>query len=120
MTEYVQHLVKERVEKERLERELEIAKEVQERLFPNRVPQMERMDVAGICLPARTVSGDYYDFLPLGSHQLGNLAEIISFEGIVNESRYHSVDECIPFQSFFFFGFARFFKFLFKISGFNR
>jgi phosphoserine phosphatase RsbU/P len=82
MTEYVQHLVKERVQKERLERELEIAKEVQERLFPNRVPQMERMDVAGICLPARTISGDYYDFLPLGSHQLGLALGDICGKGI--------------------------------------
>jgi phosphoserine phosphatase RsbU/P len=82
MTEYVQHLVKERVQKERLERELEIAKEVQERLFPNRVPQMERMDVAGICLPARTISGDYYDFLPLGAHQLGLALGDICGKGI--------------------------------------
>jgi sigma-B regulation protein RsbU (phosphoserine phosphatase) len=82
MTEYVQHLVKERVQKERLERELEIAKEVQERLFPNRIPQMERMDVAGICLPARTVSGDYYDFLPLGAHQLGMALGDICGKGI--------------------------------------
>jgi phosphoserine phosphatase RsbU/P len=82
MTEYVQHLVKERVQKERLERELEIAKEVQERLFPNRVPQMERLDVAGICLPARTISGDYYDFLPLGSHQLGLALGDICGKGI--------------------------------------
>jgi phosphoserine phosphatase RsbU/P len=82
MTDYVQHLVKERVQKERLERELEIAKEVQERLFPNRVPQMERMDVAGICLPARTISGDYYDFLPLGTHQLGLALGDICGKGI--------------------------------------
>jgi sigma-B regulation protein RsbU (phosphoserine phosphatase) len=71
MTEYVQQLVKERVLKERLERELEIAKEVQEQLFPNHAPKMHHIDVAGVCLPARIVSGDYYDFLPLGSHELG-------------------------------------------------
>jgi sigma-B regulation protein RsbU (phosphoserine phosphatase) len=82
MTEYVQHLVKERVQKERLERELEIAKEVQERLFPNYAPQMERMEVAGICLPARIVSGDYYDFLPLGIHKLGLAVGDICGKGI--------------------------------------
>jgi sigma-B regulation protein RsbU (phosphoserine phosphatase) len=82
MTEYVQHLVKERVQKERLERELEIAKEVQERLFPNRIPKMARMEVAGICLPARTVSGDYYDFLPLGEHELGLALGDICGKGI--------------------------------------
>jgi sigma-B regulation protein RsbU (phosphoserine phosphatase) len=82
MTEYVQHLVKERVQKERLERELEIAKEVQERLFPAKPPRMECLDVAGICLPARTVSGDYYDFLPLGAHELGLALGDICGKGI--------------------------------------
>jgi sigma-B regulation protein RsbU (phosphoserine phosphatase) len=70
MTEFVQQLVKERVQKERLDRELEIAKEVQERLFPNRNPQMRKLEVAGACLPARTIGGDYYDFLNLGENQL--------------------------------------------------
>jgi phosphoserine phosphatase RsbU/P len=82
MTEYVQHLVRERVQKERLERELEIAKEVQERLFPNRAPIMSRLEVVGICLPARTVSGDYYDFLPLGDHELGLALGDICGKGI--------------------------------------
>jgi phosphoserine phosphatase RsbU/P len=82
MTEYVQHLVKERVEKERLERELEIAKEVQEHLFPSRVPKLSRMEVAGICLPARTVSGDYYDFIPMGDHELGLALGDICGKGI--------------------------------------
>jgi phosphoserine phosphatase RsbU/P len=82
MTEYVQHLVKERVQKERMERELEIAKEVQEQLFPNQVPKMAGMDVAGICLPARTVSGDYYDFLPLGDNELGLALGDICGKGI--------------------------------------
>ena len=82
MTEYVQHLVKELVQKERLERELEIAKEVQEQLFPNQAPKMAGMDVAGICLPARTVSGDYYDFLPLGDNQLGLAMGDICGKGI--------------------------------------
>jgi sigma-B regulation protein RsbU (phosphoserine phosphatase) len=82
MTEYVQHLVKERVQKERLERELEIAKEVQEQLFPNYTPQMDCMEVTGICLPARVVSGDYYDFLPLGIHKLGLAVGDICGKGI--------------------------------------
>jgi phosphoserine phosphatase RsbU/P len=82
MTEYVQHLVKERVQKERLEREIEIAKEVQERLFPNQEPQMGHMEVTGICLPARTVSGDYYDFLLLGNQALGIAVGDICGKGI--------------------------------------
>jgi sigma-B regulation protein RsbU (phosphoserine phosphatase) len=82
MTEYVQQLVKERVQKERLERELEIAKEVQERLFPSITPRMSHMEVTGICLPARTVSGDYYDFLLLGNQELGLAVGDICGKGI--------------------------------------
>ena len=82
MTEYVQDLVKERVQKERLERELEIAKEVQERLFPENAPKMDRLDLAGVCLPARIVSGDYYDFLPLGTDELGLALGDICGKGI--------------------------------------
>jgi phosphoserine phosphatase RsbU/P len=82
MTEYVQQLVKERVQKERMERELEIAKEVQERLFPSQAPRIGRLDIAGICLPARTVSGDYYDFLLLGRQELGLALGDICGKGI--------------------------------------
>lgn len=82
MTEYVQQLVKERVLKERLEHEIEIAREVQERLFPARAPKMKRLDIAGVCLPARTVSGDYYDFLSMGADELGVAVGDISGKGI--------------------------------------
>ncbi len=82
MTEYVQSLVKERVQKERLERELEIAKEVQEQLFPREAPKMERMELTGLCLPARVVSGDYYDFLKFNSHRMGMALGDICGKGI--------------------------------------
>ncbi len=82
MTEYVQSLVKERVQKERLERELEIAKEVQEQLFPKQAPQMNRLELAGLCLPARIVSGDYYDFLRFDERKLGLAIGDICGKGI--------------------------------------
>jgi sigma-B regulation protein RsbU (phosphoserine phosphatase) len=82
MTEHVQRLLKESVQKERLERELEIAKEVQERLFPAHNPHIGRLDVSGVCLPARIVSGDYYDFLPLGANELGLAIADICGKGI--------------------------------------
>jgi sigma-B regulation protein RsbU (phosphoserine phosphatase) len=82
MTEYVQSLVKERVQKERLERELEIAKEVQEQLFPRQAPQMGRMELTGLCLPARVVSGDYYDFLRFNVDRLGLALGDICGKGI--------------------------------------
>src|SRR5206468_2925736 len=55
----------------RFERELEIAREVQGRLFPRAVPQLERLELAAACIQARAVGGDYYDFLDLGSRQFG-------------------------------------------------
>jgi sigma-B regulation protein RsbU (phosphoserine phosphatase) len=82
MTEYVQHLVKESVKKERLEREIEIAREVQERLFPSQSPQMKHLEIAGVCLPARAISGDYYDFLSLGKNALGIAVGDICGKGI--------------------------------------
>jgi len=82
MTEYVQTLVKERVQKERLERELEIAKEVQEQLFPRQAPRMARMEITGLCLPARVVSGDYYDFLQFDPNSLGMALGDICGKGI--------------------------------------
>lgn len=53
----------------RVERELEIAKEVQARLFPQCLPSLSTLDYAGGCIQARQVGGDYYDFLDLGSPQ---------------------------------------------------
>jgi hypothetical protein len=48
------------------ERELEIARDIQQGLLPNRTPQVSRISMAGTCLPARDVGGDYYDFLSAG------------------------------------------------------
>src|SRR5438270_7390949 len=56
---------REMAQRERLNRELEIAREVQERLFPQRLPAVPGLDYCGRCRPARGVGGDYYDFLVL-------------------------------------------------------
>jgi len=82
MTEYIQTLVKERVQKERLERELEIAKEVQEQLFPKQAPKLKHMELTGLCLPARIVSGDYYDFLKFDNRFMGLALGDICGKGI--------------------------------------
>ena len=52
-------------ENERLQSELEIAREVQAQLFPRAVPSLRGLKLAGVCQPARSVSGDYYDFLTI-------------------------------------------------------
>ena len=66
MTANVEKLIIESKEKERLESELEIAREVQSQLFPKSAPQMKRLELTGACRPARMVSGDYYDFIQMG------------------------------------------------------
>src|SRR6516162_3151903 len=72
-----------RLESERqAARELAIAKQVQTRLFPQRQPLIRTLVYAGICHPARTVGGDYYDFLDLGSRRLGLVLADIAGKGI--------------------------------------
>ena len=62
--------------------DLAIAKQVQTRLFPQRQPPIRTLVYAGICHPARTVGGDYYDFLDLGSRRLGLVCADIAGKGI--------------------------------------
>ena len=63
MTGSLERLLAEQQEKERLQSELSIAQEVQANLFPHHVRNLPRLELHGICRPARSVSGDYYDFL---------------------------------------------------------
>jgi serine phosphatase RsbU (regulator of sigma subunit) len=66
----------------RAAQELEIAKQVQSRLFPQAFPLLETLEFAGLCLPARHVGGDYYDFLHFGQDRLGLVIGDISGKGI--------------------------------------
>ena len=63
MTSSLQRLLAEQQEKERLQNELSIAQEVQANLFPRQNVGLPQLEVHGICRPARSVSGDYYDFI---------------------------------------------------------
>jgi sigma-B regulation protein RsbU (phosphoserine phosphatase) len=63
MTENLERLIVVAKEKERLESELEIAREVQSQLFPKDMPGLKTLMLTGVCNPARVVSGDYYDFM---------------------------------------------------------
>jgi sigma-B regulation protein RsbU (phosphoserine phosphatase) len=82
MTASVQRLLRESQEKLRLESELEIAREVQRQLFPQSAPQVRGLELYGVCKAARTVSGDYYDFLKLGEHRVGLVLGDVSGKGI--------------------------------------
>jgi sigma-B regulation protein RsbU (phosphoserine phosphatase) len=63
MTQNLERLIVVAKEKERLESELEIAREVQSQLFPKNMPGLKTLMLTGVCNPARVVSGDYYDFM---------------------------------------------------------
>ncbi len=82
MTASIERLVQEQKEKQRLENELSIAQEVQAQLFPKEISQLESLEVHGFCRPARTVSGDYYDFLTLNSDKMILAVGDISGKGI--------------------------------------
>lgn len=75
-------IAQEAAQKERLNRELEIAREVQERLFPQELPKIEGLDYYGACRPALGVGGDYYDFLELPGKKFGIAIGDISGKGI--------------------------------------
>lgn len=66
----------------RAAQELEIAKQVQARLFPQIKPELKTVEYAGICLQARQVGGDYFDFLNLGPERLGLIIGDVSGKGI--------------------------------------
>lgn len=73
----------ERLEAERrAAQELEIATQVQARLFPQTLPPLNTLEYAGICVQARQVGGDYYDFLNLGRDRLGLVIGDIAGKGI--------------------------------------
>jgi sigma-B regulation protein RsbU (phosphoserine phosphatase) len=82
MSHSLERLLAEQREKERLQNELEIAQEVQANLFPHGVVSLPMLDLHGVCYPARTVSGDYYDFLLFGDSELGLALGDISGKGI--------------------------------------
>jgi len=82
MTESIENLIEEQKEKQRLQNELTIAQEVQEQLYPQHISQLASLEVYGFCRPARTVSGDYYDFLTLNSDKLILAVGDVSGKGI--------------------------------------
>ena len=82
MSASLSKLITEQKEKQRLESELAIAHEVQTLLFPGQVSGLPGFEVHGVCRPARTVSGDYYDFIPLRNERLMLAVGDISGKGI--------------------------------------
>lgn len=68
--------------RERLNREMEIARDVQRRLFPQKLPKVPGLDYAGHCRPAQSVGGDYYDFLETPHHRFAFGVGDVSGKGV--------------------------------------
>jgi sigma-B regulation protein RsbU (phosphoserine phosphatase) len=82
MTENLERLLAVAKEKERLQSEIEIAREVQNQLYPRAAPQMKTLRVTAACQPARIVSGDYYDYEVLGGDQIAMAIGDVAGKGI--------------------------------------
>jgi sigma-B regulation protein RsbU (phosphoserine phosphatase) len=81
MTASIEDLLLQAAEKKRLEEELRIAHEIQMSLLPQGPLRMPGLSVTALCIPAREVGGDYYDFLPLDDHRVGVLIADVSGKG---------------------------------------
>jgi phosphoserine phosphatase RsbU/P len=70
------------IEKEKLERELEIASTLQQSILPQQVPQIAGYDFGALMVPAHAIGGDFYDFIPLGADRLGIVVGDVCSKGI--------------------------------------
>ncbi len=82
MTASIERLIVDSKERERLESELHIAHEVQAQLFPRSTPRMKTIEALGVCKPAQSVSGDFYDYVRLGKNRLALSFGDVSGKGI--------------------------------------
>jgi sigma-B regulation protein RsbU (phosphoserine phosphatase) len=81
MTGSIEDLLRQAAEKKRLEEELRIAHEIQMSLLPQGPVGIKGLSVTALCVPAREVGGDYYDFVTLDDHRLGVLIADVSGKG---------------------------------------
>jgi phosphoserine phosphatase RsbU/P len=82
MTDNLGRLIAVAKENERLQSELAIAREVQAQLFPRAAPALRGLKLAGVCQPARSVSGDYYDFLSISERAVAFAIGDVAGKGI--------------------------------------
>lgn len=75
-------LIKESIEKERLEKELDVARDVQYKILPSKTPEYEKLQISALFVPAFEVGGDYYDFFNVDDEHLGIVVADVSGKGI--------------------------------------
>lgn len=75
-------LLGESIEKERLEKELDVAREVQQKILPSKIPEYPGLQISSVFIPAFEVGGDYYDFFEISKDKLGFVIADVSGKGI--------------------------------------
>ncbi|HPT29143.1 MAG TPA: HAMP domain-containing protein, partial [Bryobacteraceae bacterium] len=82
MAENLERLLQSEKERQRLQAELEIAREVQAQLHPKETPQVGSLEIVSVCHAARLVSGDYFDYQRMGEHRLAVAIGDVAGKGI--------------------------------------
>jgi len=80
--DYVPEYIKRLRSRERINRDIEIARQVQIQFLPQQTPRIDGLDIATVCHPAYEVGGDYYDFIELGPSRLGVVIADVAGKGI--------------------------------------
>lgn len=75
-------LIAESIEKERLEKELDVARDIQRKILPSKLPEFDTIQISALFVPAFEVGGDYYDFFRLENNKLGFVVADVSGKGI--------------------------------------
>ena len=70
------------IEKERLENELDVARDIQRSILPNELPQISNLDLGAVIYPMTAVGGDFYDFIPLGDGRVGIAVGDVTDHGV--------------------------------------
>ncbi|MEO8501024.1 MAG: SpoIIE family protein phosphatase [Vicinamibacteria bacterium] len=81
MSQGIEDLLEQQGEKERMEEDLRVARNIQMSLLPQEYVEIEGLKIAAVCLPANEMGGDYFDLLPLSNHRLGVLIADVSGKG---------------------------------------
>ena len=98
MTGNIERLLEVAKEKERFEAELAVARQVQDQLFPRDVPALGTLELRAVCHPARMVSGDYYDYQPLGGPKTALVLADVASKGVSAALLMASLQACVRMQ----------------------
>ena len=75
-------LIEQSIEKEKMEKELDLAAKIQEDFLPKQSPKLKNYEIAGSNVPCYQVGGDYYDFIPIDDDRLGIVIADVSGKGV--------------------------------------